>query len=99
MSFQIDIILRYLKIFSFIIFSTFTGYAIQDLDKDFLNQFTKIHWQFIITLALSASFFNFKIIHWKQNISEIIIVSILATATLQYLKYKYPSNKIEETTK
>lgn len=84
---------RYLKIYIFIIFSTFTGLAIQDIDPNFLNKFTQIHWQFLITLALSASFFNFRITHWKQNLVEIVVVSIFATSTLQLLKILYPSKK------
>jgi hypothetical protein len=78
--------LFYFKIFMYIFAATFAGYTVVDLDQNFLNKFTQINYQFLIILTLTASFFNFNFRNWKENLFEIMTISILTTSMLQLLR-------------
>jgi len=83
---NIAIILFYFKIFMYIFAAIFAGYTVNDLDKNFLNKFNQANYQFLIVFILTASFFNFRFKKWKENLFEIITISILSTSMLQLLR-------------
>jgi hypothetical protein len=83
---NIAIILFYFKIFMYIFAAIFAGYTVNDLDKKFLNKFNQANYQFLIVFILTASFFNFRFKKWKENLFEIITISILSTSMLQLLR-------------
>lgn len=83
---NIAIILFYFKIFMYIFAAIFAGYTVNDLDKNFLNKFNQANYQFLIVFILTASFFNFRFKKWKENLFEIITITILSTSMLQLLR-------------
>jgi hypothetical protein len=83
---NIAIILFYFKIFMYIFAAIFAGYTVNDLDKKFLNKFNQANYQFLIVFILTASFFNFRFKKWKENLFEIITITILSTSMLQLLR-------------
>jgi hypothetical protein len=78
--------LFYFKIFMYIFAAIFAGYTVIDLDKIFLNKFSQVKYQFLIVFILTASFFNFRFRKWKENLFEIMTISILTTSMLQLLR-------------
>ena len=62
----------------------------------------KIQYQFLVNLILSASFFNFTFLKWKEYIIEIVVLSFVITATIQLIKYyiiKYDNVKESKSVK
>lgn len=91
---HIEIFLFYFKIFLYIFAAIFAGYTVVDLDKELLEKFTNVNYQFFIIFILTASFFNFRFKKWKENLFEILSISILTTSMLQLLRYfKKSKNK------
>jgi hypothetical protein len=82
----IALFLFYFKIFMYIFAAIFAGYTVTDLDKDFLNKFNQANYQFLIVFILTATFFNFRFRKWKENLFEIMTISILTTSMLQLLR-------------
>ena len=58
----------------------------------------KIQYQFLVNLILSAGFFNFTFKKWKEDIVEIVVLSVVITATIRLIKYyTSKSENVEES--
>ena len=86
--------LFYLKIFLYSLAAIFAGNTVSNIDPKHFSFMNKIQYQFLTSVVLAAGFFNFTFRNWKEDIVEIIILSIIITATLQLIKY-YTSRSVE----
>ena len=90
--------LFYLKIFLYSLAGIFGGNTISNIDPKHFSFMNKIQYQFLVNLILSAGFFNFTFKKWKEDIIEIVVLSIVITATIRLIKYyTSKSENVEES--
>ena len=78
--------LFYIKIFLYTLASILAGNTVSNIDTKHFSFMNKIHYQFLTSIILAAGFFNFTFRNWKENIIEILVLSIIITGTLQLIK-------------